>query len=93
MRLCDRVKSLREGGHLEALQTGTSGRNSRLDEIQAAVLRVKLRYLAEWNLKRLSFANMYFDELARVGSGLMLPHANRVRNARYHLFVVQHEKP
>ena len=91
VRLCDRVKSLREGGHLEALQTSAIGRNSRLDEIQAAVLRVKLRYLAEWNLRRQSFAKMYFNELARVGSGLMLPHACAPETHVYHLFVVQHE--
>jgi dTDP-4-amino-4,6-dideoxygalactose transaminase len=91
VRLCGQVKSLREGGHLEALQTGEIGRNSRLDEIQAAVLRIKLRYLAEWNLKRLSFAKMYFDELARAGSSLILPHASAAETHVYHLFVVQHE--
>ena len=91
VRLCDQVKSLREGGHLKALQTGELGRNSRLDEIQAAVLRVKLKHLAEWNLRRLGFAKMYFDELARVGNGLILPHASAPEAHVYHLFVVQHE--
>lgn len=90
-RLCDQVRSLREGGHLAALQTGEMGRNSRLDEIQAAVLRVKLRYLAEWNLKRRRFAEMYFNELASAGSGLILPHSSASEAHVYHLFVVQHE--
>jgi dTDP-4-amino-4,6-dideoxygalactose transaminase len=90
--LCDQVKRLREGGHLEALQTGAIGRNSRLDEIQAAVLRIKLRYLADWNLRRQTFAKMYFNELARVGSRLVLPHASASEAHVYHLFVVQPEK-
>jgi dTDP-4-amino-4,6-dideoxygalactose transaminase len=91
VRLCDQVRSLREGGHLEALQTLELGRNSRLDEMQAAVLRVKLRYLAEWNLRRQGFAEMYFKELAGAGSGLVLPQAPAREAHVYHLFVVQHE--
>jgi dTDP-4-amino-4,6-dideoxygalactose transaminase len=91
VQLCDQVKRLREGGHLEALQTGAIGRNSRLDEIQAAVLRIKLRYLADWNLRRQTFAKMYFNELGRVGSRLVLPHASASEAHVYHLFVVQHE--
>lgn len=90
-RLSDQVRILRQGGQLEALQTGGIGRNSRLDEIQAAVLRVKLRYLAEWNLRRQRFAEMYFNDLARAGTALILPHASAPEAHVYHLFVVQHE--
>ena len=89
-RLCDQVKSLRQGGHPEALQTGEIGRNSRLDEIQAALLRIKLRHLAEWNLRRLGLADLYFNELAGA-EGLILPHASASEAHVYHLFVVQHE--
>jgi dTDP-4-amino-4,6-dideoxygalactose transaminase len=91
-RLCEQVRSLREGGHLGALQGGVTGRNSRLDEIQAAVLRVKLRYLEEWNLRRLNLAKMYCEELAVKGSRLILPYASGAGSHVYHLFVVQHEK-
>lgn len=91
VRLCEQIRGLREGGHLESLQTGEPGRNSRLDEIQAAILRVKLKYLAEWNRRRQGFAKMYVDELARAGTGLKLPHAFAPGAHVYHLFVVQHE--
>jgi dTDP-3-amino-3,4,6-trideoxy-alpha-D-glucose transaminase len=91
VQLCQRVKILREGGHLEALQLSEIGRNSRLDEIQAAVLRIKLRYLEEWNLSRLRFAKMYLDQLSRLGSRLILPYASEPGAHVYHLFVVQRE--
>jgi len=91
VRLCEQVKSLREGGHLKALQTVAIGRNSRLDEIQAAVLGIKLRYLADWNLRRQGFAEKYFEELQGAGSSLILPHASASEAHVYHLFVVQHE--
>jgi dTDP-4-amino-4,6-dideoxygalactose transaminase len=91
VRLCEQVKSLREGGHLRALQTGEIGRNSRLDEIQAAVLRIKLRYLSNWNQRRQGFAEIYCNELARAGSRLILPHTSASEAHVYHLFVVQHE--
>lgn len=91
VELCSRVKSLREGGHPAAMQAGEMGRNSRLDEIQAAVLRIKLRYLEDWNLKRLGFAKMYFDQLSSLGNRLRLPVASEPGAHVYHLFVVQHD--
>ena len=62
VELVDRVKVLRQGGHPEALTQSTVGRNSRLDEVQAAILRVKLRWLDEWNQRRSKLAAIY-DEL------------------------------
>ncbi len=53
--------------------------------------RIKLRYLEEWNLRRISFARMYFDQLSRLGSRLILPTSSEPRAHVYHLFVVQHE--
>jgi len=92
VRLCEQVKNLREGGHPGALQGDATGRNSRLDEIQAAVLRVKLRYLEEWNLRRVKLAKMYCEELAVERNRLVLPYASAPGSHVYHLFVVQHEK-
>jgi dTDP-4-amino-4,6-dideoxygalactose transaminase len=62
----------------------TGGRNSRLDELQAALLRVKLRHLDRWNALRRERAAWYREGLA--GSGLELP-ADEPGHA-YHLFVV-----
>ena len=86
--LIERVKTLRQGGHLAALQSETAGRNSRLDEIQAAILRVKLRHLERWTARRRAIAARYLDELRETELALPMPTEGHV----YHLFVVQHHE-
>lgn len=87
--LVERVRRLREGGHEAAMADGVAGRNSRLDELQAALLRVKLRHLDAWNERRRSLARFYDEALANV-PGLCLPAAPDVSAHVYHLYVVQH---
>ena len=65
-----------------------NGCNSRLDPIQAAVLRVKLKYLDEWNARRAALARVYCEGLA--GSGLVLPQVQEWADPAWHLFVVRH---
>jgi len=92
-RLIERVKELREGGHPGAMRSRTAGRNSRLDELQAAALRVKLRHLAGWNRRRRGLARAYRERLARAGSRLILPPARGGAGSHvYHLFVVRHPR-
>lgn len=86
--LIGRVKILRQGGHLPALQGSVEGFNSRLDEIQAAWLRVKLRRLEEWTRRRRRLAEIYDGELRR--SRLKIPAA--VAGHVYHLYVAQHPR-
>lgn len=89
--LIERVKTLRQGGHLAALEASVEGRNSRLDELQAALLRVKLPRLEEWNGRRQRLAQLY--ETALRGAGLQLPPARKHDGAHvYHLYVVQHQR-
>lgn len=87
--LIGRVKTLRQGGHAPALQGSLTGRNSRLDEVQAALLRVKLRHLNEWNRRRQAQADTYRAELQHAPL-LELPVAREPGAHAYHLFVVQH---
>jgi dTDP-4-amino-4,6-dideoxygalactose transaminase len=61
------------------------GINSRLDEIQAAILRVKLKYLEEWNNARRNVASQYRESLASVTCLKENPYGKPV----YHLFVVR----
>jgi len=67
--------------------TRPRGRNSRLDEMQAALLRVKLRRLAAWNERRRAIADAYGAAFA--GLPLTLPAPNREREHVYHLYVVR----
>mgnify|MGYP001233842641 CR=1 FL=1 len=67
------------------------GYNSRLDELQAAFLRVKLRRLDAWNAKRAKCAGHYLQQLAAV-EGLVLPKGIADTEPVWHLFVVRHAK-
>jgi dTDP-4-amino-4,6-dideoxygalactose transaminase len=64
------------------------GLNSRLDEIQAAVLRIKLVKLDEWNLQRRAIADRYLKNLSGTGD-LILPLSEKEAFHVYHLFVVR----
>jgi dTDP-4-amino-4,6-dideoxygalactose transaminase len=86
--LIERVKTLRQGGHAPALRGHIEGRNSRLDEIQAAALRVKLTYLEGWNQQRQILGEVYNEALG--GSRADIPPALIPEAHVYHLYVVQH---
>jgi len=62
------------------------GTNSRLDGLQAAILRVKLKYLDEWNDKRKNVADCYHDSLKDFQ--INLPETMPDRNHVFHLFVI-----
>lgn len=85
--LADRVRILRNYGSKEKYKNEVLGVNSRLDPIQAAILRVKLRHLSEWNARRAAIAASYRERLA--SSGLSLPNVPDWCNPVWHLFVVQ----
>ncbi|MBA2732502.1 MAG: DegT/DnrJ/EryC1/StrS family aminotransferase [Acidobacteria bacterium] len=86
----EKVKTLRQGGHLQALGGRIAGRNSRLDEIQAAVLRVKLKYLNEWNRRRREHASVYEEALCQSNGQIKIPAAIAPQAHVFHLYVIQH---
>jgi dTDP-4-amino-4,6-dideoxygalactose transaminase len=69
-RLAERVRMLRQYGWSSRYNSRLAGRNSRLDEIQAAVLRVKLPHLEDWNERRRSIARYYNANLRDLGLAL-----------------------
>jgi dTDP-4-amino-4,6-dideoxygalactose transaminase len=85
--LAERVRLLREYGWAERYVSRLPGWNSRLDELQAAVLRVKLRTLDAANAARAALAAQYDAGLA--ASGLGLPARRPGANHVYHLYVVR----
>ena len=89
--LADRVRTLRNYGSKKKYHNEVKGFNSRLDELQAAFLRVKLKKLDEWNDRRRSVAALYLTEL-RSAANLTLPFVPEWAEPVWHLFVVRHSK-
>ncbi|MBA3347673.1 MAG: DegT/DnrJ/EryC1/StrS family aminotransferase [Actinobacteria bacterium] len=89
--LADRVRLLRAYGWRERGESETMGLNSRLDELQAAFLRVKLRRLEAWNRRRRELAAHYCAGLS-AAPGVNLPHVPEWANPVWHLFVVGHDR-
>jgi dTDP-4-amino-4,6-dideoxygalactose transaminase len=85
--LADKVRHLREYGWVERNVSRMRGWNSRLDELQAAILRVKLRFLDADNNQRRRIAALYDDLLT--GSDLILPHRREDATHVFHLYVVR----
>ncbi len=85
--LAERVRLLREYGWRQRFASDISGLNSRLDELQAAVLRVKLKYLDEWNGERRRKASIYTKLLA--GLEIVCPTEKEPLGHVYHLYVIR----
>jgi dTDP-4-amino-4,6-dideoxygalactose transaminase len=86
--LADRVRVLRNYGSRERYLNELPGFNSRLDELQAALLRVKLSRLDQWNSHRAEIAQRYARKLAAVRQ-VALPHVASMSEPVWHLFVVR----
>ncbi|MDX6403384.1 MAG: hypothetical protein QOH70_839 [Blastocatellia bacterium] len=89
--LADRIQILRNYGSREKYHNEAKGFNSRLDELQAALLRVKLRKLDEWNERRKRIAARYLKALEGV-TDLTLPYVPAHSEPVWHLFAVRHAK-
>lgn len=87
--LADRIRVLRNYGSRMKYVYETRGVNSRLDVLQAAILRVKLRTLDEWNARRAGVASLYLRGLREVRD-LVLPTVADGAEPVWHLFVVRH---
>lgn len=88
--LARKARMLRNYGSEKRNHHEIAGTNSRLDELQAAFLRVKLWHLDEWNARRIRHATHYRSELAALGPQLALPVVPDWASPVWHLFVVRH---
>lgn len=88
--IAPRLRLLREYGWAERYVSSSDGWNSRLDELQAAILRVKLRYLEADNARRRTIAARYDDALR--GSSVRIPAVREGVEHVYHLYVVTSDK-
>lgn len=85
--LAQRIALLRNYGSRQKYVNEEIGVNSRLDPLQAAILRVKLPHLNAWTNRRRALAAAYTAKLT--GSSLMLPHVPEWAEPVWHLFVVR----
>jgi dTDP-4-amino-4,6-dideoxygalactose transaminase len=88
--LAERLRVLRNYGSRVKYVNDEAGWNSRLDPMQAAALRVKLRHLDKWNTRRAAIAAAYDEALA--GLDLIRPHVPDWARPAWHLYVVQTER-
>ncbi len=86
--LAAKLRLLRNYGSAVKYHHEIKGTNSRLDELQAAMLRVKLAHLDEWNARRAAVAERYLSELDGL-AGLALPAVADWAQPVWHLFVVR----
>jgi dTDP-4-amino-4,6-dideoxygalactose transaminase len=88
-KLADKIAVLRNYGSRLKYDHPEKGYNSRLDEMQAALLRVKLSKLDQWNQRRKDLAAAYLQTLEGVPD-LTLPVVPRFADPVWHLFVIRH---
>jgi dTDP-4-amino-4,6-dideoxygalactose transaminase len=88
--LAARLRQLRNGGQSDRYRHEVAGVNSRLDELQAALLRVGLRHLPAWTERRRALAAFYARELD--GAGVEVLREQPYARAVFHLFVVRHSR-
>lgn len=86
--LAERISAHANHGRQDKYLHQFEGVNSRLDGLQAAILRVKLRHIDDWNAARRKIAGWY-DELLAGNNAIKLPHTHLDAEHVYHLYVVQ----
>ena len=85
--IADAIHMLRNGGQKNRYEHVLLGRCSRLDELQAAILSVKLKYLDEWNKKRTKIAQEYLKQIK--SPTIILPKVQNWAQPAWHLFVIR----
>lgn len=88
--LADKVRILRNYGSDKKYHNLYKGVNSRLDELQAGLLRVKLQYLDKWNNDRKRIAKLYLDGIKN--SKITVPFVPEYTDPNWHVFIVRTEK-
>lgn len=86
-KLTRRVRMLRMYGETDRYNSIILGTNSRLDELQAAILRIKLKYLTQENTSRKKLADLYYAKLQAIKE-IQLPVLLENSSHNYHLFVI-----
>lgn len=83
-----KIRILRDHGQSRKYHHDLDGMNSRLDALQAVILKIKLRYLDQWNEQRLAKATYYNTLLSRV-KGITIPYISRGVRPVFHVYAIQ----
>lgn len=86
--IAQKIKQLRVHGSPERYTHDFVGLNSRLDELQAAILRVKLRYLDKWNMERQKAA-IYYDKLLKNIKEIIIPYIKPNSHHIFHQYTIR----
>jgi len=86
--MAKKMRVIRDHGQAKKYYHDVEGYNGRLDALQAGLLTVKLRYLADWNRKRQEAAKRY-DELLSSVEGVVIPTQPEWSRSAYHLYVIR----
>ena len=86
--IAEKIRLLRNYGSKIKYTNDVQGVNSRLDEIQAAILRVKLKYLDDENQMRKKWALYYTEHI--LNKDVIMPHVPETMTPAWHLFVIRH---
>jgi dTDP-4-amino-4,6-dideoxygalactose transaminase len=87
-KLAAQARTIGNYGSSKKYYHDVSGQNSRLDELQAAILRVKLPKLMDWTRQRITAANGYLENLQNTGD-IILPESAPGATHVFHLFVIR----
>ena len=87
--IAEQLRVLRDHGRKEKYLNLVPGQNSRLDTLQAAILRVKLKSLDRWNRKRKQLAHYYTRQLRKRAPDVITPLEQAGRDHVYHLYVIR----
>jgi dTDP-4-amino-4,6-dideoxygalactose transaminase len=85
--VADRVRIFGSHGWRRKYYPEVIGTNSRLDELQAAILRVKLRYVDRWNERRRDLVRQYKERLSSLS--IAVPTEHRQARSVYHLYIIR----
>lgn len=88
-KLAERINALSNYGSEKKYHHMYKGINSRLDEVQAGFLCIKLKYLDEWNNERKKIAKRYIEEICN--SNIILPYVPKYAESVWHLFEIRTE--
>ncbi len=89
--LAEQIRLLRNYGSRNKYYNEVKGYNSRLDPLQAAFLRVKLKHLDEWNIRRATVVKHYLEKISDIFE-LVLPFVPERVEPAWHLFVIRHQE-